>query len=84
MFDLLTKEEDEQAAARGWSLEYVFDCATNRLVVAILPKQFKPPFVNGETMVRAVVAHARTGDRLSARALKLLMRGPVTQTRKKK
>ena len=72
MFDLLTIEEDQAAAALGWSLEYVYDIKTKRWSVQIFPV----------AMTTNVVGLARTGHPLAIKALRL-MATPVTKGKKK-
>ena len=82
MYDLLTIEEDKQAAAGGWSLEYVYDTKTSRWVVQILPRSFMKPFHFADAMAARVVGMARMGDPLSIKALRL-MAAPVTRKKTK-
>ncbi len=75
MYDLLSIEEDSEAAKRGWSVEYVFDCKTRKLVVLILPRHFAPPWPHAPAATAGVIQAARDGDRLSIKALGLMTRG---------
>lgn len=71
MFDLLTIEEDQEAARLGWNLNYVFNDAANQWSVQILPTVFAAPFKYAEIMAAKVVGDARMGHALSIKALRL-------------
>jgi hypothetical protein len=44
--DLLTKEEDAQAAAQGWGLYHVYDMAVDQWVIRVLPAEATNHVVN--------------------------------------
>lgn len=67
MTDLLTTEESALAAQAGWSLNHVFDLTTNRWRVMVLGMP------NADLHGRNVVAHARMGNPLCIKALRLVM-----------
>lgn len=46
MHDLLTADEDRQAAAQGWGLHHVYDMAVNQWVIRILPAEATTYVVN--------------------------------------
>lgn len=82
MYDLLTIEEDQEAAASGWSLEYVYDIKSGRWVVQILPLLFIKPFHYADAMATQVVGMARLGNPLALKALRLVA-APVTRKKTK-
>lgn len=72
MFDLLTIEEDAQAASEGWSLNYVFDLQKNKWIVEISPSE----------MATTVIGMARMNHPLALKALRLVA-APITRKGKK-
>ena len=84
MYDLLTETEDAQAQSRGFSVEYVWDCKTSKLVVCILPLQFTPKYPHGAAITKAVYNDATLGDALCKRAVQLTSRGFVNPKPKAK
>jgi len=84
MLDLFTEAEDIETRQIGWSVEYVFDCKTDRFVVAILPTHFTPQFPHAGAAGNLVLQQARAGNRLAVKALQLFRRGFQKPTGKKK
>lgn len=82
MLDLLTIEEDSEATAMGWSLNYVYNAQAERWTVQILPLAFIEPFKSAEAVATHVVGLARMGHSLSIKALRLVA-APVTREGKK-
>lgn len=82
MFDLLTIEEDREAAASGWSLNYVYDARAERWAVQILPLIFAKPFEHADAMASQVIGLARIGHPLALKALRFVA-APVTRGKKK-
>ena len=68
MHDLLTIEEDKEAAAQGWSLAHVYDLATARWRVMVLGMP------SAEAVGQQVVALARMGNPVAQKALGLVMK----------
>lgn len=62
MHDLLTIEEDKEAAKNGWGLHHVFDLATDRWQISILPAE----------AAGLVVNLARNNHPLPLKALRLM------------
>lgn len=81
MYDLFTVEEDKEAAASGWSLNYVYNMKTQRWATQILPLAFIEPFKSAEAVATHVVGLARMGHALSIKALRLVA-APVTREKK--
>ena len=63
MNDLLTIEEDAEAAAQGWGLHHVYELELKQWVVRILPAEATPH----------VVTLARNNQVLPLKALRLMM-----------
>ena len=72
MFDLLTLDEDKQAAASGWTLQYVYDDKTSRWTVQVFPI----------AMTVNVIHQARIGNQLALKALRFVA-APVTRKKTK-
>lgn len=72
MFDLLTIKEDEEAAQHSWGLRYVWDLASRRLRVLVLPVG-TDRFKNATEAIAHVVNQARQSHPLSVRALGLVV-----------
>ena len=83
MFDLLTIEEDKEAADLGWSLNYVYNVAVEKWAVQILPLVFAKPFDHAEAVALKVVHDARVGHALSIKALRF-MAAPIKPKGRKK
>lgn len=66
--ELLTAEEDAQAAVQGWSLEYVFDLASSKWRVMVLGAP------SAEAAGRFVIDQARSGSPLAQKALGIVMK----------
>ena len=62
MNDLLSIEEDKQAAAQGWGLHHVYDMAVNQWGIRILPAEAATQVVN----------MARAGQALPLKAIRLM------------
>jgi hypothetical protein len=62
MNDLLTIEEDKQAAAQGWGVHHVYDLDTKQWGIRILPAEAATQVVN----------MARAGQALSLKAIRLM------------
>lgn len=77
MFDLLTIEEDIEAALFGWGVNYVYDLQSRRWTVQILPLTFLPPTTNADIATSQVVGLARSGHLLAIKALRLVAAAPV-------
>lgn len=82
MYDLLNSEEDREAAALGWSLNYVYNAQAERWVVQILPLAFTKPLHFADAMASHVVGMARMGHELSIKTLRFVA-APVTRKGKK-
>ena len=82
MFDLLTIEEDREAAAMGWSLNYVYHAEAKRWNAQVFPLAFVKPFECAESMAAHVVGMARMGHPLSIKALRFVA-APVIREEKK-
>ena len=80
MFDLLSVEEDQAAAAHGWQLCLVYDLATSRWLNQVLPYDVR--FTGAAHASAAVIEQAKSGSALALKALRLVMQGH--QPRKKK
>ena len=82
MLDLLTTDEDNEAAAQGWALAYVYDAASKKLAVRLIPSFTHARVKTAETATRVVVELARLkNDQLAARALRLVMAGMKPKTK---
>lgn len=62
MQDLLTIEEDKEAAKQGWGIHHVYEMETDRWSIRILPAERAP----------AVVGMARANQPLALKALGLM------------
>lgn len=71
MHDLFTREEDAAALKQGWGLHHVYDMASSKWRVQILPVKRVP----------AVINSARIGDKLCLRALHLIAHPPAPKGR---
>ena len=78
MIDLLTVEEDKQAAAEGWRVGYVYDLKTDRWTVQIFPLAFVKPFAFADAMAAHVVGLARMGHPIALKAVRFVA-NPVTR-----
>lgn len=78
MFDLLTVEEDAEAAKAGWELCHVYDLATSRWRVMVLAEP------HAEFGAQLVIGQARAGSRVAQKALQLLMAQTAAQPKRKK
>lgn len=83
MYDLFTVEEDKEAAASGWSLNYVYDTKNQRWATQIFPLVFAKPFECADAMASQVIGLARMGHPLALKALRFVA-APVTKRSKKK
>ena len=77
MRDLLTADEDLQAAAQGWGLFDVYDLKTTRWRVMVLGQP------SAEVASRRVVEQARQGSGVALKALRLVVKGVVPGKPKK-
>lgn len=82
---LLTDKEDEQAAAEGWGLYYIYVDKPGKWIVGMNPPTGKTftPGTNVDRIIQFIVTNAKRGDALSLRALALMQAGVVKQGRKK-
>lgn len=67
MHDLLTIEEDAEAAQAGWELCNVYDLASAKWRVMVLAQP------HAEFGAQLVISQARAGSRVAQKALQLLM-----------
>lgn len=86
MLDLLTIEEDEQAAKQGWLLSHVFDQSTSRWLVEILPTRSNEKVKSARLMQTIVLNLARNKDPVALRAMSLVMasHAPAKPPKRKK
>ena len=77
MRDLLTADEDLQAAAQGWGLFDVYDIKAARWRVMVLGQP------SAEVASRRVVEQARQGSGVALKALRLVVKGVVPTKPKK-
>ena len=82
MFDLLSLEEDKEAAALGWCLSYVYNTKTCRWAIQILPLVFSEPLEYVDVIAAKVVGMGRINHPLALKALRL-MATPVTRRKNK-
>lgn len=71
MFDLLSIQEDQAAAAQGWELAYVYDQGRKQMrpQVLALPGHFK----HAEAASAFVVDQARLRNELAIKAIRLVV-----------
>lgn len=83
MSDLLTDDEAKHAASMGWQLCHVFDLATTRWLVEVLPT--KENKVQSARRVQATVLElARGRDTVALRAMSIVMQSHSPQKTKRK
>ena len=70
MLDLLSTQQDAQAASEGWQLCHVFDLKSSRWGVRVLSASER--MRNSEYATRHVITHARAGSALHIQALHLI------------
>lgn len=78
MADLLTVEEDAEAAKAGWELRHVYDLDTSRWRIMVLAEP------HAEFGAQLVIDQARAGSRVAQKALQLLMTQAAVQPKRKK
>ena len=83
MTDLLTTKEAEQAAQQGWQLCHVFDAATSKWLVEVLPTKDSKVH-SAKRMQATVLGLARERDVVALRAMSLVMASHAPQTPKAK
>ena len=84
MFDLLTANEAEHAAAFGWELCPVYDLGKARWALEVLPTNH--PETSAVSAQMSVYSLAQNGDAVAIKALQLVVRShqpPVKKARKK-
>ena len=71
MFDLLSIQEDQHAAAQGWELAYVYDLRRRTMRPQILA--LRPHFNNAEQASTFVINEARNRNDLALKAIRLVV-----------
>lgn len=81
MFELLTTNESERAAAQGWQLSWVVE--ESKTLVQILPSWQVAQIKSAEQAYRLVMTLAKTNDPTALRALQLCVRSRQPAAAKK-
>ena len=80
---MLTEEEKQQAAAKGWLVCDVFDMRTARWIVQVLPTA-NNPIKSAADLLTAVIARASMNDALAQRILSAVLNRPETKQKARK